>query len=107
MAGFCAMVKKGMKRELMMKLRLMLYGIGLSLAMSAFADCDLKRFRWECALPMQMKPSAYSRAPVWCGHVLGYLTRERYDRLLHYRRVNVNMVLDVNGEYIDSPCVPH
>lgn len=71
-----------------------------------FADCDPTRFRWGCDLIVKARPSKAFPALVYCGNYFGYVSKHHYDVLSRYERDNINMVLKINGEYVDSPCVP-
>lgn len=74
---------------------------------SAPSRCDLTQYHWDCALPIKKdKPTRARHALIYCGNTPFYVSQAQYAQIARYQRADVNMVLTVNGHYIDSPCVP-
>lgn len=69
-------------------------------------NCDLTEFRWLCEIPVQAHATHHTPSVVDCDGTLVFITPSQYEVLMRYQRASVNMVLNVNGEYISSPCVP-
>ena len=72
----------------------------------AHANCDLTDFRWECELPIKHKPESQYPSLITCGATNIYVSKEQYIKLIRYQKANINMMLQVNGEFVDSPCMP-
>jgi len=71
-----------------------------------YANCNLNQFRWECDIPMHLKPSMNAHSLIYCGDTFGYINQMQFDILARYQRANVAMNVTVNGEYVDGPCIP-
>lgn len=72
----------------------------------ALANCNLNEFRWDCDMPARAKPKSYAHSLLYCGKALGYITQSQYDTFLRYQRADINMNLDMRGEYFSGACVP-
>jgi len=72
----------------------------------ALANCDISTFRWECDIPAMAKPTEPARSLVVCGNTALYVSKAQHDLIANYQRADINMIFTINGEYIDSPCVP-
>ena len=86
-------------------MKLSIFIITLLFTSLANAECDLTRFRWGCAMPIQPLPAPWAYSLIYCGNAYGYVTPAEYNMLQHYQRANVDFVLKINGEFIEGPCV--
>lgn len=73
----------------------------------AFANCDLTRFRWGCDIHLHVRPTHHATSLVYCGNAYGYVTRDQFEIIAAYNRADVNMILDLDNEYADSPCIAY
>jgi hypothetical protein len=82
---------------------MLLFTFGYSCA--GYSLCDPTRFGSVCEIPFttQVQPDS---SMVYCGDRLGFISRSHYEVLRRYQRASTNMILTVNGEYLDSPCIP-
>jgi len=86
---------------------LSLFFVVLSFASGlAEAKCDLTHFRWDCDLPLHVRPNHHAASLVYCGNAYGYVNPRDDAILKAYQRADVNMVLTINDEYATSPCIP-
>ena len=69
------------------------------------ATCDPTQFSHNCQIPFVSKHDPHL-SRVYCGDRLGHITRAQYEILRRYQRTDTNMILTINGEYVDSPCIP-
>lgn len=73
---------------------------------AAQAHCELHRFRWECDIAIYPDPSPAAPSLVYCGNSYGYVSKADYDTLVRFHRRSINMVLKIDGEFLESPCIP-
>lgn len=81
--------------------------LGMSLISGSLqATCDLTQFRWGCAFKAHRTLKESTPRLVYCGNTAMYLSTEDYLRLIHNRKAHIQMNLNVNGEHVESPCIP-
>lgn len=71
-----------------------------------FANCNLHQFRYPCDITLKPYPTRYAKSLVYCGNSRGYVTKHDYDILTKFHRRSINMTLSINGEFLESPCIP-
>jgi len=67
-------------------------------------NCNLHDFKWECDLSVKAKRTKSHPHIIYCGDTYVYLSNRSKRVFDRYINANVNMVLKVDGQYIDSPC---
>jgi hypothetical protein len=88
----------------MIKLALLSFSLLFSATLFAKEICDLSAFKWDCDLKAKVMPKKHYKNLVYCGDTLVAISNNSRNTLGEYNHANVNMVLTVNGEYVDSPC---
>lgn len=87
----------------------MLVAVMASLPTLALANCDLKKFRWECDLPVNVyhqDVKGKTGALIYCDNINVYVSQKDYDQIARYQRSMVDMNLMINGEFFGGPCIP-
>lgn len=72
----------------------------------AFAACEFGHFHWESDFIANNKPTRHKHSLVYCGNTALYVDQASYDYIVRNQRANINMVLNIDDEYMASPCVP-
>ena len=73
---------------------------------SLYAECDLNQFRWDCEFRAHRTLHSDTRRLVYCGNTAVYVRTADYLRLIQNEKAHIQMNLTVNGEQVESPCIP-
>lgn len=70
----------------------------------ASGHCDISEFKWDCDLRAKTRPTSNYKSLVYCRDTLVAISEESRSTLNRFNHASINMVLKVNGEFIDAPC---
>lgn len=77
-----------------------------TLPLLAWSGCNITHFCWDWEIQLHTRPTHHAHSLVYCGNIPVYVSQLDYDQMARFQRDDVNMVMTIDGEYIDSPCLP-